>query len=368
MSDMSLPARAQARLARPGRVRGVLFASVWLFFLIEPARDAWALLGGVAGWLALAALVAFAVCFLMLFLIDSRPGAVTRRGVTYLVALCLCAAVLFWALGQEGTAVLPYLAVAAMEALPLRAGIAAVVLLAVGNDVAGRVVPGWQEDASLTMAVAAVGFAMWGVQQMIARNRELILTKEQNARLAVADERNRFARDLHDVLGHSLTVVTVKAELASRLMDADPERARAEVADIERLSRDALAEVRQVVTGYRQPSLSGELARARQALDAAGIAADLPNSTDAVPSALREVFAWTIREGITNVVRHSGARNCRVVLDADEVQVVDDGRGSGGADFGNGLTGLRERAAAAGAVLTTEALTPGFSLRVVARG
>ena len=110
----------------------------------------------------------------------------------------------------------------------------------------------------------------------------MLSVREENSRLELADERNRFARDLHDILGHSLTVITVKAELANRLIDVDPARARAEVADLERLSRDALADVRRAVQGYRELTLPGELARARTALSAAEITADLPNSTDDV--------------------------------------------------------------------------------------
>ena len=106
-------------------------------------------------------------------------------------------------------------------------------------------------------------------------------------------------------------MITVKAELANRLLDVDPERARSELADLERLSRDALADVRRAVEGYRELTLPGELARAREALPAADIDADLPNSTDDVPTDLRELFAWTVREGVTNVIRHSGARAAR---------------------------------------------------------
>ena len=119
---------------------------------------------------------------------------------------------------------------------------------------------------------------------MMKRNIDLIRAHEENAELLVENERTRFARDLHDILGHSLTVITVKAELAGRLMDVDPARAKAEVADLERLSRDALADVRRAVEGYRDLTLPGELARARAALEAAEIRADLPNSTDDVPT------------------------------------------------------------------------------------
>ena len=111
----------------------------------------------------------------------------------------------------------------------------------------------------------------------MTRNIELLSAQQENASLAVENERTRFARDLHDILGHSLTVITVKAELAQRMLDVDPERTRAELADLERLSRDALADVRRAVEGYRELTLPGELARARVALAAAEIEARLPN-------------------------------------------------------------------------------------------
>ncbi len=135
--------------------------------------------------------------------------------------------------------------------------------------VLGEVVSGWTSGVGLAFALLAAAVAMYGIQQMMLRNLALISAHAENAELAVENERNRFARDLHDILGHSLTVITVKAELAQKLMDVDTDRARAELADLERLSRDALADVRRAVEGYRELSLPGELARARTALAAA---------------------------------------------------------------------------------------------------
>jgi two-component system sensor histidine kinase DesK len=225
--------------------------------------------------------------------------------------------------------------------------------------------PGWHRDEGILFGTLVATLAIWGISQSINRNVEVLQVREENARLALDDERNRFARDLHDILGHSLTVITVKAELANRLLDVDRERARSELADLERLSRDALADVRRAVDGYRELTLPGELSRARTALSAAEIAADLPNSTDDVPTDRRELFAWTVREGITNVIRHSGARRCTVLLGAHEVEIRDDGRGPESLGPGNGLTGLRERAEAVGGKVVTRALQPGFSLKVV---
>ena len=130
----------------------------------------------------------------------------------------------------------------------------------------GETVPGWDRALDLAFATCAAAVAIFGITSMMKRNIDLIRAHEENADLLVENERTRFARDLHDILGHSLTVITVKAELAGRLMDADPARAKAEVADLERLSRDALADVRRAVEGYRDLTLPGELARARAAL------------------------------------------------------------------------------------------------------
>ena len=369
-----------SRDGRPGRF-GVVFAAVWLVFLLDPLREAWrtAWRDGhpVAGSVGLLATLVFAAAYLVVF------GWVRRRrrrlegrvplpeAVLALGTLGLLMVVMVLAIGQVGMAAVVYVTVVGVLVLPTWGALALTTVLAAAVEVTGRLVPGWTEQVGLTFAVCTSAFAMWGVSQLMLRNLDLLRAREENARLAVVDERNRFARDLHDILGHSLTVITVKAELANRLLDADPERARAELADLERLSRDALADVRRAVEGYRDLTLPGELARAREALRAAEIEADLPNSAESVPSELRELFAWTVREGVTNVIRHSGASRCTVRLCADGVEVVDDGPGPAdrpGDRPGYGLAGLRERSAALGAVLVTRTLEPsGFSLSVTAR-
>jgi len=366
-----------SRDGRPGRY-GVVFAGVWLVFLLDPLREAWHLAWSegdrAAGWIGVLATLAFAASYIAVFVwvratrrrLQARvplPSALLALGA--LSALML---VMVLAIGQAGMAAIVYITVVGVLCLPTWWALGFTVLLAVVVEVTGRTVPGWTEQGGLTFAVCTSAFAMWGVSQLMLRNLDLLSAKEENARLAVADERNRFARDLHDILGHSLTVITVKAELANRLLDVDPSRARSELADLERLSRDALADVRRAVEGYRDLTLPGELARAREALRAADIEADLPNSTDEVPSELRELFAWTVREGVTNVIRHSRAHRCSIRLAADRVEVCDDGTGPApDAERGHGLDGLRERAAALGAVLVTRTLEPGFALQVSVR-
>ncbi|HSV41026.1 MAG TPA: histidine kinase, partial [Nocardioidaceae bacterium] len=229
------------------------------------------------------------------------------------------------------------------------------------------VVDEFEPDVVTPMVVLSAGFVMWGVKQIIARNVDLVSMREVNESLILQQERNRFAQDLHDILGHSLTVITVKAELASRLLDIDLERARSEIDDLERLSRDALADVRRAVHGYKDLSLAGEIVRARQALDTAGINAVLPKTADHVEGELRELFAWTIREGVTNVIRHSEADTCTVELYPDRIVVSDDGHGRhDDLAKGNGLSGLAERAAVVGADVRTRQIQPqGFALEVI---
>ncbi|WP_181780538.1 sensor histidine kinase, partial [Pseudonocardia pini] len=165
------------------------------------------------------------------------------------------------------------------------------------------------------LGLAAVTVAMFGMFGLIRVNSQLREAREELARLAVTEERERIARDLHDVLGHSLTTITVKAALARRLLESgEGERAAAEVADVERLGRQALADVRSTVAANRVASLAAEIAGMREALRAAGIEADLPAAVDDVPEDRRQVFAYVLREGVTNVIRHSGAGRCTVRL------------------------------------------------------
>jgi two-component system sensor histidine kinase DesK len=233
---------------------------------------------------------------------------------------------------------------------------------------------GWRTGLPFTTSVSNVLFIglasvttmamMWAMKI----SRELRAEREDLVRVAaVAEERLRIARDLHDLLGHSLSLVVLKSELAGRLVHVAPERAAAEIGDVETVARKALEEVREAITGYRQPSLARELAGAREMLAAAGIEllfAGAEPPAGGLPQPAEAILGWAVREGVTNVIRHSRARHCSMSLSRTPthmyVEVSDDGRASpssaaasmtGASDSGstgNGLRGLAERVTAAG--------------------
>jgi two-component system, NarL family, sensor histidine kinase DesK len=188
----------------------------------------------------------------------------------------------------------------------------------------------------------------------ITTSWQLRTAREEITRLAVMTERLRIARDLHDLLGHNLSLITLKSELAGRLIGVAPERAAAEISDVENVARTTLQEVREAVSAYRQPTLKSELHAAQEILAAAGIAYRYDGNEsmiDALPTNIEAVLSWTVREGVTNVIRHSRAHQCtiRVTRDAHEIgiEVIDDGAGvssiKSSENQGNGLRGLAER-------------------------
>ena len=360
-----------------GNRRGPLgpwLAAVWLVFLAPTFVDAFEDRGHLTGILGMVATVAFAALYASHWLRRRANRAELiiapqlRRGLGFVGVLLALGLMMIACTGESGTASAVFIAVSAIMLLPLRLAAPFVVALAAAVLIAAQLLD-WNSEAGTVVGIAAASLAVLGMKGIIARNIDLHRAHAENTRLAVDSERNRFARDLHDILGHSLTVITVKAELAQRLCELDPARAKAELADLERLSRDALADIRRAVEGYRELTLPGELARARAALSSAEIAPRLPQSAEEVPTELRELFAWSVREGVTNVIRHSGAQSCEIRLSPSSVEIRDDGggpdgAGSAGLGEGSGLTGLRERAAAVGGSVTTRTLSPGFSLEV----
>lgn len=214
----------------------------------------------------------------------------------------------------------------------------------------------WWWLIALMLLVRGLGLDMIGVSRMGSAIRELHTARQELARLKVEEERLRLSRDLHDLLGHTLSMITLKSELARHLVQEEPERCAQELSEIERVARQTLREVREAVAGYRQPRLESELEGARQLLEAAGITYQIEPITKALPLALDAVLAWTVREGVTNVIRHSRARHCLIQLSLKNSKVGAEVLNDGGRREqvestvrpGLGLAGLRERVSALG--------------------
>jgi two-component system, NarL family, sensor histidine kinase DesK len=226
----------------------------------------------------------------------------------------------------------------------------------------------WSRVWAEGFVVLLAGLANAAFTALLDTVAELRRTRQELARVAVAEERERFSRDLHDLLGHTLSVMVVKAEAVRRLVARDPDAAAAHAADIEQIGRRALVDVRQAVDAMRAPSLDEELDGAVKALDSAGIAITV-DRVAAVPSGRAdEVLAWVVREGATNVLRHSGASSCRIEVTDREGRIAlvisDDGIGAPRAPSvrAGGLDGLRDRLMAVGGDLSWEPLTDGFRL------
>lgn len=201
-----------------------------------------------------------------------------------------------------------------------------------------------------------------GVMLRIFGEREQI-AYEARGEHAIVAERERVARDVHDVLGHSLTALSVKAELAARLIDLDPARAKEELESIQATARQALAEVRATVGGLRAGNLEAELVAAPLVLADAGISTRVEGDLADTDPRHRALLAWVLRESVTNVVRHSGAGSVVIELGPRGMTVADDGAGPTGRE-GNGLRGMRERVQGAGGTLTVSPATPGTRVEV----
>jgi two-component system sensor histidine kinase DesK len=359
-----------------------MFAGVWLLLLIEPLRevlDRPTLIERVAG---MALLVAF--CVVYIFLVPlARERDAYRTSLP--VALGLITAALAGMIGPAALGTVPFILVTIAVLRTTTLALAVTVWITAFIVIVPQYIPAWDVTGWQWARGASVGFAglaAVGFTRLIRSNLALREAREQVARLAAESERLRIARDLHDLLGHSLTTIAVKAELAQRMVGRDPARAADEMSEVAGLARQGLADVRAAVTGYREVSLATELANAREVLAAAGISAEIPHAVDAVPGELRELFGWVVREGVTNVVRHSRAQRVRINLEPRAIEIVNDGvaaempatrragqNGERQLGSGHGLTGLAERAAVLGARVEAESdpdQASSFRLRVEA--
>jgi two-component system, NarL family, sensor histidine kinase DesK len=327
---------------RPRGMSQMAGAFVWLAFIVFPAVNAVARHGtALDHTLTIAGAAAFVAIYIALVLSWRRRYA-DRALLVLFAFLVAISCALTLSDGASWGFLFTYCAASA-GLITRRFGFAGVIACsalagvtsAIGGANGGQVI-GWVASS------AGIGMLIMVLRDLRIRNEELSEARAELARMAVAEERERFARDLHDLLGHSLSVIALKAELAGRILPDHPAGAAKEVADLELVARTALGEVREAVSGYRQPTLEGELAGARMALSAAGIKAHLQQVRVTLDPAVEAVLAWAVREGATNVIRHSGARHCRLKINATltdaSVEVIDDGVGgsAGGNVAGNG--------------------------------
>ena len=339
----------------------VLFASVWLVFLIFPVTNVVSAPVSVGlKTLGLTGIGLFAVLYVISWI---HEFPFPRRGelfnaLVWCLLLLLPLALVVPAAGLTVTYVAPFFLAVCAFRLSMKAAViaAAVIALLAWTPWLSMYTP--QEWfwplVGISPAFMLLLVSRWVVERSEAR-------EELERELKLAQQRESVGRDVHDILGHSLTVVSMKVQLAQRLMATDPERAAQELDDVLVLTRDSLTDVRSTVGKLREPELSVQLVQARAALRSAGITPHLPSTVPSIEAPWRAAFAWILREAVTNAVRHSSASACWITLTPTTLTITDDGAGLGCERHdaaassslpGNGLRGMRERAEKAGLTLT----------------
>jgi two-component system, NarL family, sensor histidine kinase DesK len=387
--------------ARLIQSRRLLVSAVFLVVLLSPAIRVLSDHGmpAAARWFLLGGSIVFLIVTYLCWLSPSVPGAAGVRpvpgvAVTAIVALAVA---LFAVGGLNWLAVLAVGAAVAGQfgrtTWPAMLGSLACAATGFGVAVAGNF--GFGSTLAATVIGPMAAFFAYGSRRRADAVNALRRARADLARTAVAEERLRIARDVHDLLGHSLSLITLKAELAGRVIGADQDRAAAEIAELESVARQSLADVRAAVAGYRQPDLAAELDSARQLLDSAGIACDISAAgTAGLSHDVDAALAWAVREGTTNVVRHSQATRVAISVSKGPATAVAEVSDNGPADDGgpgarlrlpagqvhpdrpdvggrvsvggSGLAGLAERVHGLGGELVAGTVAPrGFRLRVV---
>jgi two-component system, NarL family, sensor histidine kinase DesK len=367
------------------------FSAIWLVYLISPVSNLFGHHHGVL-WIAggLALTIAFCALYVPVLVNSGGRPRLARAG---LVAIALLAALACVVYGKSWTALWIY--VSAAVGMVLTPGPNGRRRALQGVFVVGAcyLFFSWLSHDDPTdflivlLPVLLIGIAMIGFRMQIELVHELAQARETVAKLAANEERLRLARDMHDLTGQSLSMITLKSELAAKRLSRLPaaqerDAALGDLADIGRVSRQTLHDIREAVSGYRRPTLAIEVITARNALEAAGIRLDddpgLTLRSGTFDADAEAVLAWCLREATTNVIRHSGARSCRIRLTerAGELslEVTDDGRGLPGpatgepseqdpdAPKGAGLRGMSERLSAVGGRLSLGSAGPGFRL------
>jgi len=370
----------------PANMWRAVFSTVWLVYLAEPASSlARSHRGAVWTGGGIALIVVFALWYLFLVGGWDTRGMMVRLGASRLPAWA--ALLPLFALAATACAVYGsvkwnpmwiYVSVSAGLLIAdrrtaaravLASGVCFVIFSLIGHDNAS--------DYLVTLLpTLLVGFAMIGFRMRMELMRELTQARETVVRMAASEERLRLARDMHDLTGQSLSTITLKSELAARLVGRLPEgperdRVRDEIEQVADVSRQALHDIREAISGYRRPTLAVEIITARSALESAGITphddAGLTLASGTFDPDAEAALAWCLREAATNVVRHSGARNCHVTLSrragAVSLEVRDDGHGGAHPEAnGTGLRGMSERLSAAGGRLEIRPGPDGFRL------
>ena len=334
-------------------------ATVWVFLLVIPLVHL--LLGSFAPWqrlLGIAGVMGFIVTYVWAFSTqdtravragDPLPDLPIRVLVGKLAALILFSALALPALGWWTTYFFPFFCSLVLFSTTLRRGIPTVIT-AVALLTAASLA--WNTHPESRWMV--LGAALSGLTIIIARIAVELQERRASAEreLALVSQREELGRDVHDILGHSLTVLTLKAEVARRLIERDPAAASRELDEVITLARGALADVRSTVTRLRSPDLANQVEATRTALSAAQIDVEMIGSAQDIPERQRALLAWALREATTNVVRHARATNVTVHLAPGMLRVSDNGVGLAGDKPGNGLEGLRSRIEQEGGSLT----------------
>lgn len=343
---------------RAGRRADMVFGGIWLVFLVSPITAL--IIGDASPQLRITGAIAtalFAAGYLISYLYPT-PGRLGTFGgaVTWTAVLTVLVAVTIPAIGPYALAFLPFLVAISVFRLPAPWDlVSALVPVLVTIALLLR----WSEPPELfwQISISIVPIVIMVPIRRVSDglDRQASLREE----LALSRQREQVGRDVHDILGHSLTVIAVKTDLASKLVERDPERARAELEDVLELTRSSLGEVRATVTQLQIPHLGSQLAAAETALDAAGIRVERPTRIPEIDDARSELLAWCLREAVTNVVRHSDASRCIIKVAGTGLTITDDGVGQREVAEGHGLRGMRERVTDAGGTIVLSDAKPG---------
>lgn len=355
--DTTAPGLVPDAAARPWFRRavsqGLAFLAPGVLFLGIPIWTAGDVPGALVGS-AVAALL-LSVLYLGSTLAVSLPHAARLAWVAATAAVPLA----LQASGDRGAFgyLCWYACTTAAMLLPWGEAAAAIVAIGLGGLASGA-------SAGDPMAVAlaafgiVMGFSLAMKLQHDQARRALAMAEARTTALAVSAERERISRDLHDILGHSLTTIAVKADLAGRLVARSPKDAAIEIAEIAEITRQALADVRATAAGMREVRLATEIASARSVLVAAGVSATVPSALPPLSDEASEIGGYVVREAVTNVIRHAQASTCTITVTPTSVRIADDGSGvadlSGLAVSGTGLAGLAERVERAGGTLDVD--------------